>query len=135
LSLQRQGVFELEVVAPYLVALVADDRKTGRFISQAWGNSLGIFLKCDARLETLRRHIQALLLVRDDGSRRLSFRYYDPRVLRVYLPTCRIDEVRTVFAPIERCVMEDRTPDVLLDFSFDKRQLVMTRSSPRQPER
>jgi hypothetical protein len=30
----------------------------------------------------------------------LLFRYYDPRVLRVYLPSCRPSELETVFGPV-----------------------------------
>jgi len=41
------------------------------------------------------------LVVKDERGNRLVFRYYDPRVLRVYLPTCSPSELRTVFGPIE----------------------------------
>ena len=115
---------ELEVVAPYLVQLEYDDRKTQSFLSRAWGNSWGVFLKCDTRLETLRRHLRQFLVVRDPNGHRLMFRYYDPRVLRVYLPTCTTEELRTVFGPIESFGVEDETPDTLLDFRFGRESLI-----------
>jgi hypothetical protein len=117
----------LEVVAPYLVQLSYDDKKTRKFLRLAWSNSWGVFLKCDARLEMLRRHLRTFLLVRDEGHNQWMFRYYDPRILRVYLPTCRTGELETVFGPIERFLMEAGTSDTLLDFSFNKKQLVTTR--------
>jgi hypothetical protein len=118
---------ELQVAAPYLVQLSYDDKKTRKFLQMAWSNSWGVFVKCNVRLEVLRRHLRTFLLVRDEDGSQLMFRYYDPRILRVYLPTCRAGELETVFGPIERFLMEDDVPDTLLEFSFDKRQLVTAR--------
>ena len=115
---------ELQVAAPYLVQLSYDDKKTRKFLQMAWGNSWGVFVKSDTKLEALRRHLRTFLLVRDEDGNQLMFRYYDPRILRVYLPTCRVGELETVFGPIERFLMEEAKPDALLDFSLDKRQLV-----------
>jgi hypothetical protein len=117
---------EMQMVAPYLVSLDYDDRKTWRFIGEAWGNSWGVFLKCDARLETLRRHLRTFLVVRDESGNRMLFRYYDPRILRVYLPTCTGDELHTVFGPIDRFLVENETHDTLLDFCIDKGRLATT---------
>ncbi|HYE90913.1 MAG TPA: hypothetical protein VEA38_07840, partial [Terriglobales bacterium] len=44
-----------------------------------------------------------------------------PRVLRVYLPTCRRDELRQVFGPVDRFDMEDETGGALRGFRFDLR--------------
>lgn len=115
---------QLQMVAPYLVQLDHDDQKTRRFISQAWGNSWGIFLKCDTRLETIRRHLRTFLRVRDESGRHLMFRYYDPRILRVYLPTCTASELSAVFGPIEHFLVEDERPDTLLQFSREGQELL-----------
>jgi len=53
----------------------------------------------------------------------MVFRYYDPRVLRVYLPTCVRSELRTVFGPIERFWTEGENPDKMLEFRFRERDL------------
>lgn len=115
---------QMQVVAPYLLQLEQDDPKTNRFIDCAWGHSWGVFLSCDTRLHTLRRHLRAFLTVRTGRGQRLLFRYYDPRVLRVYLPTCTTDELQTVFGPIERFLMEEDEPDTLIEFRFDQRRLI-----------
>jgi Domain of unknown function (DUF4123) len=114
----------LEMAAPYLVQLEYDDRKTRRFIQHAWGNSWGVLLRCDASLEKLRRHLREFLVVRDPAGKRMLFRYYDPRVLRIYLPTCLREEMRTIFGPIERFWMEDETAESLLEFEFDQNKLI-----------
>ena len=43
-----------------------------------------------------------LLWVRDEGQRQLYFRFYDPRVLPVFLPTCDAEQRRQVFGPVEK---------------------------------
>jgi hypothetical protein len=114
----------LEIAAPYLVQLEYQDRSTRRFLERAGGNSWGIFLKCDLRLDKLRRHLRHFLIVRGPRGNRLVFRYYDPRVLRVYLPTCNAEELNAVFGPIHCFWTEDQTPGNMLEFHFDGGRLV-----------
>jgi hypothetical protein len=115
---------ELEIAAPYLVQLEPGDRYSRRLIERAWGNSWGVFLKCNASTERLRRHLRGFLRVQDHRGRRLVFRYYDPRVLRVYLPTCMGSELETVFGPIERFWAEAEDGRRLLEFRFERKALV-----------
>ena len=119
----------LEVAAPYLVQLDYDYKDTHRFIRTAWGNSWGVFLKSDASLRRIRAHLRSLLIVRDQQGSRLVFRYYDPRVLRIYLPTCTATELDTVFGPIESFTLEDESPGTLLAFRQDGQRLVRTARS------
>lgn len=97
---------DLAEVAPYLVALGRSSPFTVDLIEQGWGRSWGVFLSCPAIMQDLRRHFRRLLQVRDEAGRRLLFRFYDPRVLRAYLPTCRAEELRFVFGPVDRLVVE-----------------------------
>ena len=53
------------------------------------------------------RHFRRFLLVSDERGQSLVFRFYDPRVLRVYLPTCNREEAEFIFGPIARFVSED----------------------------
>lgn len=124
---------ELELAAPYLVQLEFEERYTRRLIERAWGRSWGIFLRCDTSLESLRRHLRTLLIVRGPDGRRLAFRYYDPRVLRDYLPTCLPDELRAVFGPIECFWTEDVSPEVLLRFSVFHNSLERSEVALGQP--
>ncbi len=114
---------EMELAAPYLAQLEYQDRSTRDILNNAWGNSWGVFLKCDTSLQKLRRHLRGFLVVRGPRGR-LVFRYYDPRVLRVYLPTCTTEELATVFGPIQTFWMEGDSPETLLQFSFDRKRLV-----------
>jgi hypothetical protein len=114
----------LEVVAPYLVQLDFDDAYTRDLLKLGWGNSWGVFLECDSSMQSLRRHLRGYLRVRDERGRKLVFRYYDPRVLRIYLPTCNAEEAKTVFGPIRRFWTESETGNELLEFRFERGRVV-----------
>jgi hypothetical protein len=75
-------------------------------------------------MKNLRRHLRSFLRVTDEAGRRLIFRYYDPRVLRVYLPTCWPSELRDVFGPIDCFLMEGEDPMVLLNYRLAGSKLV-----------
>jgi hypothetical protein len=115
---------EVKLAAPYLIQLEHQDRDTRRFLTSGWGNSWGIILKCDTNIERLRRHLRTLLQVRNPKGKRLLFRYYDPRVLRLYLPSCLLTELRRVFGPVERFWTEDETEQTLLEFGFNGAKLL-----------
>lgn len=115
---------DLELAAPYLVQLECEERYTQRLMKLAWGHSWGVFLRCDARMERLRRHLRSFLRVQDQRGRRMVFRYYDPRVLRVYLPTCTASELGTVYGPVERFWTEGEDPREMLEFRFDRKALI-----------
>jgi hypothetical protein len=115
--------YELERAAPHLVQLELEDKATRTLIEKAWGNSWGVFLKSGTRMERLRRHLRTFLMVRSWRGERLLFRYYDPRVLRVYLPTCTTGELQTVFGPIQQFWTESHNHDTLLRFDFSRGKL------------
>jgi hypothetical protein len=48
--------------------------------------------------------------------RKLLFRYYDPRVLRVFLPTCDPAQLWQIFGPIQRFDMEGADSSQFLRF-------------------
>jgi hypothetical protein len=95
----------LEMVAPQLVELLPNHRLTARLLDEGWGHAWGVLLKIDDP-SNLRHHLRKFLKVQDEDGRRMLFRFYDPRVLRAYLPTCTPDERRQFFGPISSFVVE-----------------------------
>ena len=124
---QYQSLYEgaegdqLAQVAPYLVRLETDSLLLSSLVLEGWGNSWGVFLSCAGDLQTVRRHLRHFLEVQMPDGKQVYFRFYDPRVLRVFLPTCTADETNQFFGPIKHYLMEDDKPDKLLQFgSTDK---------------
>jgi hypothetical protein len=120
---------ELARVAPYLVKLRREHSFTESMIQSGWGDNWGIFLRSDSGLSELRKHFHSFLTVEDEDGKRLVFRYYDPRVFRVYLPTCHLDELLTVFGPVKSFLMEARDPSTLLEFQVGPDGLVAAEHS------
>jgi hypothetical protein len=111
---------QMQVVAPYILDIEYDDKKTEKFIRETWGKNWGFFLKSDTRSDRLIRHLRRLLMVRDYTNRLLMFRYYDPRILRRYLRTCTVEELRTFYGPIQAFWVESGSSDTLLQLGFDQ---------------
>lgn len=105
---------ELVEAAPHLLRLDRAAPATSALLRDGWGRSWGIFLASTTPLDPLRRHLRRFLRVRDEDGRRLLFRYYDPRVLRVFLPTCTPDELAQLFGPIDRFLVEADAASLLI---------------------
>jgi hypothetical protein len=99
----------LEQAAPHLVRLAAAATYTRWFLETGWGRHWGVLLQSHANLPDLRAHFRRLLVVKNEAGGRFAFRFYDPRVLRAYLPTCSPGELHQFFGPVERffCPSED----------------------------
>ncbi len=110
---------DLAEVAPYLVKLREETEFTDWLLEEGWGHHWGIFAVTPVGLEALRRHFRQFLRVKDETGKILYFRYYDPRVFRVYLPTCRRQEIKTLYGPVLRYIAEDAEPGRALVFTHD----------------
>lgn len=107
---------DIAQVAPYLVFLEPESKFTDWLFSKGWGNHWGIFARSNFDMRVLRRHFRSFLTVYNEDGKPLLFRYYDPRVLRVYLPTCNKKEMDTIFGPVDSYLMEDEDSHNLIRF-------------------
>lgn len=107
---------DMAEVAPHLAFMERDAPFTDWVITHGWGHHWGIFGVARVDLKALRRHFRKFLMVYDEAAKSLYFRYYDPRVLRVYLPTCNAQELKTVFGPVMSYLTEDENPMALGKF-------------------
>jgi len=107
---------ELALVAPYLATVQPNHPFTEWMLQEGWGRHWGVFAVSKADFRDLRKHLRTFLKVYGPDLKPLYFRYYDPRVLRVYLPTCNELELRTIFGPVLRYIVEDEEPVALLKF-------------------
>lgn len=114
---------DVAAAAPYLVELKADSELTPWILQQGWGKHWGIFVQSPEELPAMRRHFRTFLIVHNSEGKPLYFRYYDPRVLRTYLPTCNAEELGTIFGPVTAYVMEGEKPEALLRFRLKEGKL------------
>lgn len=110
---QGRAAVELAAVAPYLVCLGSTDRVFDWLWEQGWGESWGIFFWSLAGPETLRAHFRRLTMVQSPEGSRMLFRFYDPRVLRTFLPSCDAVQCRELFGPVNWFACESESGDAI----------------------
>ncbi|NQT86294.1 DUF4123 domain-containing protein [bacterium] len=111
---------DMAEVAPYLAVLEPDSAFT-RWILGGWGRHRGIFAVSQAELWQLRNHFRSLVTAYGPKGRPLKFRFYDPRVLRVFLPSCDRDQMNAIFGPVLNYCLEAEDANALLRFRPDPR--------------
>jgi hypothetical protein len=127
---------DLQAAAPYLVHLAAGSPTTNRLLQRGWGKAWGILTVAapDVTLVQQRLHFKKFLRVRTENGRELAFRYYDPRVLNIYLPTCTADEFHTLLGPLTTLVAEQPGGGSLRMFGSDGTGM-RVRELPVDPDR
>ncbi len=93
--------------APYLVRFAKESRLLRRLVFEGWGQSWGSYMESAAPLGELRNHFRRILMVtRDSDEQPMYFRFYDPRVLRTFLPMATARQVDRTFGPVARFIAE-----------------------------
>ncbi len=88
---------------------------------QATPSNLGILIDSPAPPSAVFRHLREIFVVRKADGQEYFFRYYDPRVLRTYLPTCNRDELAEFFGPLTGLIAELESGDGFELFRRDDR--------------
>ena len=107
---------DMAEVAPYLVGLSPESGFTHWLLSNGWGNHWGIFVVTSAEIRDMRAHFRSLVKVYDADGKAMYFRFYDPRVLRRFLPTCHAGELAELFGPTSWFAAEGEDEATMLRF-------------------
>lgn len=119
-------------VAPYLVALRHNSEFTEWLFEQGWDRHLGIVVLSRKPFLEVLDHLRSVSYVESQEGRRLWFRFYDPRVLRAYLPTCTPIELTWFFGLTADSVFtSDREAGYYLRFGVGDGQLIEARGALR----
>ena len=94
-------------VAPYVAHLPPNDKFTEWVLNESFGKHWGIFVHSRRSMQEMRRHFRSLVNVYDEEAKSLIFRFYDPRVLNRFLPTCDADQLKTFFGDVDTFFAED----------------------------
>jgi hypothetical protein len=95
-------------VGPFLIDIYKNIDAQNWIIDNTDTSISGIFLKTNAEYDDILDHLQSLILVEDEEGNEMYFRFYDPRVLIKFLPTCNASQLKQFFGPVsEFYVFED----------------------------
>lgn len=117
----------LSSVAPHLFPFQIDTEFGKWLLEKGWGNSWGLFINTNTTLEELRKHFRKFLMVKTEDGKELFFRFYDPRVLRAFLPTCDRQQLMEFFNTVNYFAMEDEDPSLAVIFQWVDSKLVTER--------
>jgi uncharacterized protein DUF4123 len=97
------------------------------FQKDGYNKAWGIFAMSPATREELALHFRKFLIVNSEDGDEMYFRLYDPRVLRVFLPSCDEDQLKKFFGPVKKFAMESDDSNFIIQFELQKNHLVSTR--------
>lgn len=112
-------------VAPYIFAYYPNSDFADWFMGDGWGKGWGIMVRSGCTVEELRTHCRKFLVKENEAGQEIYFRYYDPRVLSIFLPTCSAEQLKEFFGPIDYIMIEDIDPNYAQLVWLENYQLYM----------
>ena len=120
---------QLQNAFPFLFSFEENPEFANWYFKNGWGKSWGLILYSEYEMQKTADHLKKHILVNTENEKEYFFRFYDPRVLRVFLPTCNAKQLKEFFGPVEQFICEDQNPDFVLVFTFEENSLTTTRIS------
>lgn len=114
---------DMQQVAPYLVKLEHESEFAEWVVGNGWGQHWGTFVTSRRGFRALRDHLRGLMIVHRRDGTSLYFRYYDPRVMRVFLPTCSPMQLKQVFGPADAFLAESEAGDAVNVYRLNGNEL------------
>jgi hypothetical protein len=100
--------------APYVVQLGPDSSLLHALVEEGWGQGWACFFTSEASLEELSNHFRKFFMVQLEGGKEVYFRFYDPRVLRGFLPAGSAEELAVFFGPVVIWLLEAKNSAMML---------------------
>jgi pSer/pThr/pTyr-binding forkhead associated (FHA) protein len=100
--------------APYIVMLGADSELLRALVDKGWGQGWASFFTSDASFDDLSTHFRKFFMVQLEGGKEVYFRFYNPGVLREFLPAASAEELTVFFGPVEEWLIEAKSSIALL---------------------
>jgi hypothetical protein len=107
---------EVEEIAPYVCAIDSEDVLRNDWFTR-FGSNAGILFVSESPMAVIHKHLRGLFISKDITGQEYFFRFYDPRVLRGFLPACNPQELLQIFGPIQSILVEDVNPQQLIIFT------------------
>lgn len=113
---------EVESFAPFFIPVDVETDFLEHWATY-WGKNAGILFASEAEPRAIFRHLRKIFVVQDEEGQEHFFRFYDPRILRIYLTTCTPEELTQFYGPIKRIVLAGEDPKTLITFDFEQGEL------------
>lgn len=84
-----------------------------------WGKRWFAFVASRCGFGALWKHFRKFLFVKNELDETVYFRFYDPSVLRVFLPACESDELAQFFDKADAFITEGDAAGDVAEFRFE----------------
>jgi hypothetical protein len=92
--------------APYLLPVEHADRLMNAWRTVGAGQNWGLFVRSSLQQARLRQRLRTFNLCRLPNGKTVLFRWWDPRVFRVYLPSCPSEDLSLWFDGVDDFICE-----------------------------
>ncbi len=116
---QGESQRQLAHAAPYLVEFKTKDVFIEKLLRYGWGKRWLTLFVSRAGFGGLRKHFRKFLFVSDERGESVYFRFYDPSVLRTFLPVCDSSETQSFFGPIDCFLTESENCSEVIVFEVN----------------
>jgi hypothetical protein len=130
---EGQSAVKLASHAPYIAAAAQSPEFLEEILTKGWGQSWCVFVCSDASLDEVRRHFRSLLYVKNSRGEQVYFRFYDPRILRAYLPTCNAGELEQFFGPVQQFIVEGEHEEEMYALALEAGKLASRKGTVSLP--
>lgn len=104
-------------VTAYVVRLPAEARLLEVLIKDGWGHGWGFYCTSTGSMDEVCTHFKNFITLYTPAGTPVTFRFWDPRVLRASLPAFLPQEAIDFFGPLKRIVVEGEKPEMVLEYS------------------
>jgi pSer/pThr/pTyr-binding forkhead associated (FHA) protein len=108
-------------IPAFVVALPREARLLDVLIKDGWSHGWGFYCTTPASLEELCAHWRSYVFLRTEDGRAVTFRFWDPRVLRALAPVMPAREAAEFFGPMSRMIVESDKPEIAMELSLTPR--------------
>jgi Domain of unknown function (DUF4123)/FHA domain len=116
---ERYGrVDEENLASPFLVLVPPQSRLLDVLVKDGWNHGWGFYLAAAADFERALQHWHQFVTLHNRSGQAVTFRFWEPRVLRAIVPAMPSAEAAGFFGPISRLVVEGDKPEVAVEFSL-----------------
>jgi pSer/pThr/pTyr-binding forkhead associated (FHA) protein len=108
-------------VAAYVVQLPPHARLLDVLIKDGWTRGWGFYCTSHGNLEEVCAHLKTFVTLYTSGGIPMTYRFWDPRVLRAAAPSLLPQEAVDFFGPLTRMVVEGEKNEMAVEFSLGPR--------------
>ena len=104
--------------SPFLALVPPESRLLDVLIKDGWNQGWGFYTAAPVDFENTLRHWRPFVTLHNRNGQAVTFRFWEPRVLRAIIPVMPSQEAAGFFGPVSRLLVEGDKPNVAVEFTL-----------------